>query len=90
MDNIVIVKALMPYEPLLQGIKTLGHKHLLYVIGIFTIKSIFVTIEYDPNRNTYICLILRDREKIYILRAIIRDTIVSNTKVPIKMRNNLL
>nr|QFZ96574.1 ribosomal protein L2 [Diabelia spathulata var. spathulata] len=50
-----------------------------------------VTIEYDPNRNAYICLIHNgDGEKRYILHprgAIIGDTIVSGTKVPIKMGN---
>ncbi|GJR11667.1 ribosomal protein L2 [Tanacetum coccineum] len=52
-----------------------------------------VTIEYDPNRNAYIYLIhYRDGEKRYILhprRAIIGDTIVSGTEVPIKMGNAL-
>ncbi|XP_059670986.1 large ribosomal subunit protein uL2cz/uL2cy-like [Cornus florida] len=52
-----------------------------------------VTIEYDPNRNAYICLIhYGDGEKRYILHprgAIIGDTIVSGTEVPIKMGNAL-
>ncbi|KAJ8429226.1 hypothetical protein Cgig2_009382 [Carnegiea gigantea] len=52
-----------------------------------------VTIEYDPNRNAYICLIhYGDGEKRYILHprgAIIRDTIFSGTKGPIKMGNAL-
>ncbi|KAL4394401.1 hypothetical protein AHAS_Ahas02G0148300 [Arachis hypogaea] len=42
-----------------------------------------VTIEYDPNRNAYICLIhFGDGEKRYILHhrgTIIGDTIVSST-----------
>ena len=42
----------------------------------------------DPNRNAYICLIYYgDGEKRYILHprgAIIRDTIVFGTEVPIK------
>nr|AUT83075.1 ribosomal protein L2 [Campanula patula] len=52
-----------------------------------------ITIEYDPNRNAYICLIhYGDGEKRYILHprgAIIGDTIVSGTEVPIKMGNAL-
>jgi len=47
----------------------------------------------DPNRNAYICLIhYGDGEKRYILHprgAIIGDTIVSGTKVPISMGNAL-
>ncbi|PNT63672.1 hypothetical protein BRADI_4g19732v3, partial [Brachypodium distachyon] len=49
--------------------------------------------QYDPNRNAYICLIhYGDGEKRYILHprgAIIGDTIVSGTKVPISMGNAL-
>nr|YP_010213177.1 ribosomal protein L2 [Linum grandiflorum]UBK11732.1 ribosomal protein L2 [Linum grandiflorum] len=52
-----------------------------------------VTIEYDPNRNAYICLIhYGDGEKRYILHprgARIGDTIISGTEVPIKMGNAL-
>jgi tRNA-binding EMAP/Myf-like protein len=52
-----------------------------------------VTIEYDPNQNAYICRIhYGDGEKRYNLhprRAIIGDTIVYGTKVPIKMVNAL-
>ncbi|PIN01028.1 Mitochondrial/chloroplast ribosomal protein L2 [Handroanthus impetiginosus] len=52
-----------------------------------------VTIEYDPNRNAYICLIhYGNGEKRYILHprgAIIGDTIVSGTEVPIKIGNTL-
>ena len=57
------------------------------------ISGRIVTIEYDPNRNAYICLIhYGDGEKRYILHprgAIIGDTIVSGTEVPIKMGNAL-
>ncbi|TKW03149.1 hypothetical protein SEVIR_7G004105v4 [Setaria viridis] len=57
------------------------------------ISGRIVTIEYDPNRNAYICLIhYGDGEKRYILHprgAIIGDTIVSGTKVPISMGNAL-
>ncbi|AES61058.1 50S ribosomal protein L2 [Medicago truncatula] len=52
-----------------------------------------VTIEYDPNRNAHIYLIhYGDGEKRYILHprgAIIGDTIVYGTEVPIKMGNAL-
>jgi large subunit ribosomal protein L2 len=52
-----------------------------------------ISIEYDPNRNAYICLIhYGDGEKKYILHprgAIIGDTIVFGTEVSIKMGNAL-
>ncbi|KAB2022416.1 hypothetical protein ES319_D07G209100v1, partial [Gossypium barbadense] len=52
-----------------------------------------VTIEYNPNRNAYICLIhYGDGEKRYILHPrgfIIADSIVSGKEVPIKMGNAL-
>ncbi|KAK8292410.1 hypothetical protein V6Z11_D06G120700 [Gossypium hirsutum] len=64
-----------------------GHKRLYHIYGRI------ITIEYGPNRNAYICLIhYRDGEKRYILHpsgAIIGDTIVSGTGVPIKMGNAL-
>nr|AMM04622.1 ribosomal protein L2 [Monotropa hypopitys] len=51
------------------------------------------TIEYDPNRNALICLIhYGDGEKRYILHAKgtqIGNTIVSGTRVPIKIGNAL-
>ncbi|KAL8456177.1 hypothetical protein ACS0TY_037072 (mitochondrion) [Phlomoides rotata] len=70
-----------------------GHKRLYRKIDFRrNEKDIYgriVTIEYDPNRNAYICLIhYGDGEKRYILHprgAIIGDTIVSGTEVPIKM-----
>ncbi|KAG4996446.1 hypothetical protein JHK85_027885 [Glycine max] len=92
-----MVKVVMPKGSLLPGIE--GE-----VISVYTVKLIFdgmkkniygriVTIEYDPNRNAYICLIhYGDGEKKYILHprgAIIGDTIVSGTEVPIKMGNVL-
>nr|YP_010046167.1 ribosomal protein L2 [Nardostachys jatamansi]QPG86299.1 ribosomal protein L2 [Nardostachys jatamansi] len=72
-----------------------GHKRLYRKINFRrNAKNIYgriVTIEYDPNRNAYICLIHNgDGEKRYILHprgAIIGDTIVSGTEVPIKMGN---
>nr|YP_010172365.1 ribosomal protein L2 [Androsace erecta]YP_010172388.1 ribosomal protein L2 [Androsace erecta]QSH39931.1 ribosomal protein L2 [Androsace erecta]QSH39954.1 ribosomal protein L2 [Androsace erecta]WIF27723.1 ribosomal protein L2 [Androsace erecta]WIF27746.1 ribosomal protein L2 [Androsace erecta] len=74
-----------------------GHKRLYRKIDFRrNEKKIYgriVTIEYDPNRNAYICLIhYGDGEKRYILHprgAIIGDTIVSGTEVPIKMGNAL-
>ncbi|KAG4934626.1 hypothetical protein JHK85_049545 [Glycine max] len=74
-----------------------GHKRLYRKIDFRrNEKNIYgriVTIEYDPNRNAYICLIhYGDGEKKYILHprgAIIGDTIVSGTEVPIKMGNAL-
>ncbi|XP_052625281.1 50S ribosomal protein L2, chloroplastic [Lactuca sativa] len=74
-----------------------GHKRLYRKIDFRrNEKDIYgriVTIEYDPNRNAYICLIhYRDGEKRYILHprgAIIGDTIVSGIEVPIKMGNAL-
>ncbi|XP_059650845.1 large ribosomal subunit protein uL2cz-like [Cornus florida] len=74
-----------------------GHKRLYRKIDFQrNEKDIYgriVTIEYDPNRNAYICLIhYGDGEKRYILHprgAIIGDTIVSGTEVPIKMGNAL-
>nr|YP_010850253.1 ribosomal protein L2 [Lobelia zeylanica]YP_010850279.1 ribosomal protein L2 [Lobelia zeylanica]WGH11687.1 ribosomal protein L2 [Lobelia zeylanica]WGH11688.1 ribosomal protein L2 [Lobelia zeylanica] len=74
-----------------------GHKRLYRQIDFRrNEKDIYgriVTIEYDPNRNAYICLIhYGDGEKRYILHprgALIGDTIVSGTEVPIKMGNAL-
>uniref|UniRef100_A0A0K1ZXD9 Large ribosomal subunit protein uL2c n=1 Tax=Goodenia decursiva TaxID=1161802 RepID=A0A0K1ZXD9_9ASTR len=74
-----------------------GHKRLYRKIDFRRNKEgiygRIVTIEYDPNRNADICLIhYRDGEKRYILHprgAIIGDTIVSGTEVPIQMGNAL-
>nr|YP_009250968.1 ribosomal protein L2 [Geranium incanum]AMY95979.1 ribosomal protein L2 [Geranium incanum] len=74
-----------------------GHKRLYRKIDFRRnqngIYGRIVTIEYDPNRNAYICLIhYGDGEKRYILHprgARIGDTIVSGTRVPIKMGNAL-
>nr|YP_010042522.1 ribosomal protein L2 [Thermopsis turkestanica]YP_010042543.1 ribosomal protein L2 [Thermopsis turkestanica]QPB69752.1 ribosomal protein L2 [Thermopsis turkestanica]QPB69773.1 ribosomal protein L2 [Thermopsis turkestanica] len=74
-----------------------GHKRLYRKIDFRrNEKDIYgriVTIEYDPNRNAYICLIhYGDGEKRYILHprgAIIGDIIVSGKEVPIKMGNAL-
>lgn len=74
-----------------------GHKRLYRKIDFRRnekdISGRIVTIEYDPNRNAYICLIhYGDGEKRYILHprgAIIGDTIVYGTEVPISMGNAL-
>nr|YP_009969299.1 ribosomal protein L2 [Beilschmiedia brunnea]QNE86406.1 ribosomal protein L2 [Beilschmiedia brunnea] len=74
-----------------------GHKRLYRKMDFRRnekdISARIVTIEYDPNRNAYICLIhYGDGEKKYILHprgAIIGDTIVSGTEVPISMGNAL-
>nr|YP_010294542.1 ribosomal protein L2 [Xyris indica]YP_010294559.1 ribosomal protein L2 [Xyris indica]ULQ68364.1 ribosomal protein L2 [Xyris indica]ULQ68381.1 ribosomal protein L2 [Xyris indica]ULQ68444.1 ribosomal protein L2 [Xyris indica]ULQ68461.1 ribosomal protein L2 [Xyris indica]ULQ68681.1 ribosomal protein L2 [Xyris indica] len=74
-----------------------GHKRLYRKIDFRRnqkdISGRIVTIEYDPNRNAYICLIhYGDGEKRYILHprgALIGDTIVSGTEVPISMGNAL-
>jgi len=74
-----------------------GHKRLYRQIDFRrNEKNIYgriVTIEYDRNRNASIGLIhYGDGEKKYILHprgAIIGDTIISGTKVPIKMGNTL-
>nr|YP_009441024.1 ribosomal protein L2 [Adenophora divaricata]ARO35001.1 ribosomal protein L2 [Adenophora divaricata] len=74
-----------------------GHKREYRTIDFQrNVKDIYgriITIEYDPNRNAYICLIhYGDGEKRYILHprgAIIGDTIVCGTEVPIKMGNAL-
>ncbi|KAL2934525.1 50S ribosomal protein L2 chloroplastic [Bienertia sinuspersici] len=77
MDNIIVVKVVMPEESLPQGIE--GE-----AISVYTVKSIFDG-KYDPNRNAYICLIhYGDGGKRYILHprgAIIGDAIVSGTEV---------
>ena len=73
MDSIVVVKVVMPEESLPHGIE--GE-----VISVYTVKSIF-----DGMKKTY-------GEKRYILHprgAIIGDTIVSGTEVPISMGNAL-
>nr|YP_010258740.1 ribosomal protein L2 [Heliciopsis lobata]UIX22903.1 ribosomal protein L2 [Heliciopsis lobata] len=74
-----------------------GHKRLYRKIDFRrnkkNIEGRIVTIEYDPNRNAYICLIhYGDGEKRYILHprgAIIGDSILSGTEVSIKMGNAL-
>nr|YP_010567179.1 ribosomal protein L2 [Vallisneria denseserrulata x Vallisneria spiralis]UZC33410.1 ribosomal protein L2 [Vallisneria denseserrulata x Vallisneria spiralis] len=74
-----------------------GHKRLYRQIDFRRnekyISGRIVTIEYDPNRNAYICFIhYGNGEKGYILHprgAIIGDTIISGTKVPISMGNAL-
>nr|YP_009413652.1 ribosomal protein L2 [Pityopus californicus]ASN79025.1 ribosomal protein L2 [Pityopus californicus] len=74
-----------------------GHKRLYRKIDFRrNEKDIYgkiITREYDPNRNALICLIhYGDGEKRYILHAKgtqIGNTIVSGTRVPIKIGNAL-
>nr|AUT83519.1 ribosomal protein L2 [Carex pallescens] len=74
-----------------------GHKRLYRRIDFRrnqkSISGRIVTIEYDPNRNAYICLIhYGDGEKRYILHprgARIGDTIASGTEAFISMGNAL-
>nr|ANP26254.1 ribosomal protein L2 [Monotropa hypopitys] len=74
-----------------------GHKRLYRKIDFRrNEKDIYgkiITREYDPNRNAFICLIhYGDGEKRYILHAKgtkIGNTIVSGTRVPIKIGNAL-
>nr|YP_010588158.1 ribosomal protein L2 [Isoetes duriei]WAB46846.1 ribosomal protein L2 [Isoetes duriei]WAB46917.1 ribosomal protein L2 [Isoetes duriei] len=74
-----------------------GHKRLYRQIDFRrnkrSIPGRIVTIEYDPNRNAYICLVhYGDGEKSYILHPKgikIGDTVVSGPKAPISIGNTL-
>nr|YP_010588585.1 ribosomal protein L2 [Isoetes pusilla]WAB47344.1 ribosomal protein L2 [Isoetes pusilla] len=74
-----------------------GHKRLYRQIDFRrnkrSISGRIVTIEYDPNRNAYICLVhYGDGEKRYILHPKgikIGDTVVSGPKAPISIGNTL-
>nr|YP_010447800.1 ribosomal protein L2 [Isoetes orientalis]UTQ72853.1 ribosomal protein L2 [Isoetes orientalis]WAB08646.1 ribosomal protein L2 [Isoetes philippinensis] len=74
-----------------------GHKRLYRQIDFRrnkrNISGRIVTIEYDPNRNAYICLVhYGDGEKRYILHPKgikIGDTVVSGPKAPISIGNTL-
>nr|YP_009668352.1 ribosomal protein L2 [Scapania ciliata]QCW59127.1 ribosomal protein L2 [Scapania ciliata] len=74
-----------------------GHKRLYRIIDFLrnkkNISGRIKTIEYDPNRNAYICLTnYEDGEKKYILcpRGIkIGDTIISGPTSPISIGNTL-
>nr|YP_010588858.1 ribosomal protein L2 [Isoetes nigritiana]YP_010588928.1 ribosomal protein L2 [Isoetes welwitschii]YP_010588998.1 ribosomal protein L2 [Isoetes schweinfurthii]WAB47617.1 ribosomal protein L2 [Isoetes nigritiana]WAB47687.1 ribosomal protein L2 [Isoetes welwitschii]WAB47757.1 ribosomal protein L2 [Isoetes schweinfurthii] len=74
-----------------------GHKRLYRQIDFRrnkrSISGRIVTIEYDPNRNAYICLVYYgDGEKRYILHPKgikIGDTVVSGPKAPISIGNAL-
>nr|WDD58070.1 ribosomal protein L2 [Thismia huangii] len=77
--------------------KGVGHKYLYRKIDFRRnakfISGKVITIEYDPNRNAYICLIhYVDGKKRYILHPKgikIKDNIVSGVKVPIAIGNSL-
>nr|YP_009701092.1 ribosomal protein L2 [Parasitaxus usta]YP_009701102.1 ribosomal protein L2 [Parasitaxus usta]QEQ14297.1 ribosomal protein L2 [Parasitaxus usta]QEQ14308.1 ribosomal protein L2 [Parasitaxus usta] len=74
-----------------------GHKRLYRQIDFRRskkgISGKIVTIEYDPNRSAYICLVhYRDGEKTYIVHprgVMIGDTILSGPRAPISMGNAL-
>nr|YP_009145524.1 ribosomal protein L2 [Trachelomonas volvocina]AKL82437.1 ribosomal protein L2 [Trachelomonas volvocina] len=74
-----------------------GHKRLYRLIDFkrnkFGIEAKVITIEYDPNRNTYICLLnYKDGEKRYILHPrnlLTGDTVLSDFTAPIKIGNAL-
>nr|WDD58096.1 ribosomal protein L2 [Thismia rodwayi] len=74
-----------------------GHKRLYRKIDFRRNENFLpgkiLTIEYDPNRNAYICLIhYVDGKKRYILHprgATIKDTLVSGMKVPLEIGNAL-
>nr|YP_009121255.1 ribosomal protein L2 [Epipogium roseum]AII40865.1 ribosomal protein L2 [Epipogium roseum] len=74
-----------------------GHKRLYRQIDFRRnyncISGRIVTIEHDPNRNSYICLIhYMDGEKRYILHprgSIIGDNVVSGAEVTISIGNAL-
>nr|YP_009515150.1 ribosomal protein L2 [Isoetes cangae]YP_009515233.1 ribosomal protein L2 [Isoetes serracarajensis]AVH79977.1 ribosomal protein L2 [Isoetes cangae]AVH80060.1 ribosomal protein L2 [Isoetes cangae]AVH80143.1 ribosomal protein L2 [Isoetes serracarajensis] len=74
-----------------------GHKRLYRQIDFRrnkrSISGRIVTIEYDPNRNAYICLVYYgDGKKRYILHPKgikIGDTVVSGPKAPISIGNAL-
>nr|YP_009701004.1 ribosomal protein L2 [Manoao colensoi]QEQ14210.1 ribosomal protein L2 [Manoao colensoi] len=74
-----------------------GHKRLYRQIDFRRskkdISGKIVTIEYDPNRSAYICLVhYRDGERTYILHprgVMIGDTILSGPRAPISMGNAL-
>nr|YP_009531721.1 ribosomal protein L2 [Leiosporoceros dussii]AXZ70926.1 ribosomal protein L2 [Leiosporoceros dussii] len=74
-----------------------GHKRLYRKIDFLRdkkeISGKVVTIEYDPNRNTYICLTYyEDGEKKYIpypQGMKIGDTVISSTEAPISVGNAL-
>lgn len=74
-----------------------GHKRLYRLIDFRRNKQdIFgeiKTIEYDPNRNTCICLTnYKDGDKRYVLHSYgieIGDSIVTSTEAPISIGNTL-
>lgn len=74
-----------------------GHKRLYRLVDFkrnkFGIEAKVITIEYDPNRNAYICLLnYKDGEKRYILHPrnlLTGDTVLSDFTAPIKIGNAL-
>ncbi len=74
-----------------------GHKRLYRMIDFkrdkVDISALVKTIEYDPNRNTRICLLqYKDGEKRYILAPVgikVGDQVMSGLKAEIKLGNAL-
>ena len=74
-----------------------GHKRRYRIIDFkrdkFGVNGKVMTIEYDPNRSSYISLVFyEDGEKRYILSPVdlpVGSTIVSGEKVPLKTGNAL-
>ena len=75
-----------------------GHKRRYRIIDFkrdkFDIHGVVATIEYDPNRSSYISLIhYEDGEKRYIIYPAgikVGDKIISGESVPLKDGNNLI
>ena len=74
-----------------------GHKRRYRIIDFkrnkFDVPGKVATVEYDPNRSSYICLIhYADGDKRYILcpeNAKVGDEVVSGDHVPLKIANSL-
>lgn len=74
-----------------------GHKRLYRFIDFkrnkLGVSAKVISIEYDPNRNTYICLLYYiDGERRYILHPrdlVIGDNILSDFSAPVKVGNAL-
>ena len=74
-----------------------GHKRRYRIIDFkrnkFNIQGKVMTIEYDPNRSSFISLIFyEDGEKRYILspsKLLVGDNVISGENVPLKVGNSL-
>ena len=74
-----------------------GHKRRYRIIDFkrnkFDIPGKVATVEYDPNRSAYICLVhYQDGEKRYILAPVgikVGDPVLSGDSAPLKIANTL-